>query len=448
MIKVLVNNSISKVQDLSSNLFKSLRLILSYEVPKHETYYSGQWGNTRRFMMDRYGNFPTGLLGLVIDHLEASEAEYSIIDSRVVPRPLETPLVPTLAMTPYPHQVEAARALKDRGIITAPTGVGKSVIMALVVQNLNVKTLIVVPNLELKRQLTRSFKEWFGADRVGSKSQDKDITIENIDALDPKVKPNGVGMVIIDEFHHAAAKSYRNLNEKAWTDVYYRVGVTATAFRSQEHETMLLEGVLSERVYDITYKEAVYEGYIVPVEAYYIEIPKQPVPDNCNSWAQVYSKLVVNNVIRNDNITRLLLKTHAKKLSTLCLVKEIKHGEFLSHDGAFHFVKGENDDNSHVLDAFSKGEISTLVATTGVVGEGVDTKAAEYVIIAGLGKSKNAFMQQVGRSVRCWKGKESAKIIIFRDPSHKFTLNHFRTQCKILKDEYGVTPQLLELTED
>ena len=67
------------------------------------------------------------------------------------------------------------------------------------------------------------------------------------------------------------------------------------------------------------------------------------------------------------------------------------------------------------------------------------------IILAGLGKSKNAFMQQCGRGVRRYGDKQSAKIIIFRDASHKWSLAHFKEQVKILQEEYGVTPAKLEV---
>ncbi len=138
------------------------------------------------------------------------------------------------------------------------------------------------------------------------------------------------------------------------------------------------------------------------------------------------------------------LKTYVSKVSTLCLVKEINHGNILHNDGAFNFVHGQSDER-HLIESFAKGSLLTLIGTTGVIGEGVDTKACEYVIIAGLGKSKNAFMQQVGRAFRVFPKKESGKVVLFLDKSHKWTKAHFQAQVKYLKEEYGVVPIKLEL---
>ena len=102
-----------------------------------------------------------------------------------------------------------------------------------------------------------------------------------------------------------------------------------------------------------------------------------------------------------------------------------------------HFANGKDKDSTDLIKFFSEGKLKALIGTNGIVGEGVDTRAAEYIIIAGLGKSKNQFMQQIGRGVRVYPGKDSCKIITFLDKSHKWTRDHFSTQVKILREEYG-----------
>jgi superfamily II DNA or RNA helicase len=109
------------------------------------------------------------------------------------------------------------------------------------------------------------------------------------------------------------------------------------------------------------------------------------------------------------------------------------------------FANGQDEESRDFIRQFNSGGIKALIGTTGVLGEGVDTKPCEIVIIACLGKAKSAFMQQVGRAVRTYPGKESAKVVIIKDASHKFLSRHYAAQVAILKEEYGVTPQLITL---
>ncbi len=79
------------------------------------------------------------------------------------------------------------------------------------------------------------------------------------------------------------------------------------------------------------------------------------------------------------------------------------------------------------------------------MGEGIDSRPCEFVVVAGLGKAKSAFMQQVGRAVRTFPLKETAKVFLFRDTSHKWCLKHFNEQVKILREEYGVEIKKMEV---
>lgn len=437
MLTLEINNSTSKISGFTNQQLSELKTLLSYDIDQQAAYFSSSFRSTKRYLIDTKGNFPTGLLYLVENYIESiisTLPAYRRTDKREEPAPRINYNL-KLGLTPYPEQVDAVIACisSHRGTVSAVTGFGKSVTMALLVNALAVKTLIVVPNLGLKQQLKDSFTRYFG--------NLNNITIENIDS--PTLHEHGdYDCLIIDEAHHSAAKTYRTLNKKMWNGIYFRFFFTATAFRSRDEEQILFESVAGLIIYQIGYKEAAAKGYVVPVEAYYIDLPKSSTIGY--TWAQVYSDLVVNNKLRNSVIQKLIQNLNAAKTPTLCLVKEIAHGHYL-HDPVYSsFVKGENDDNKHTIDAFNNTKKTTLIGTTGVLGEGVDTRPAEYIIIAGLGKSKNQFMQQVGRGLRVYPGKESCKIILFRDTSHNWTLAHFKAQAKILKDEYGVTPIKLD----
>lgn len=347
-----------------------------------------------------------------------------------------------LPFEPYPEQIEAARACyrHGSGIVVAPTGLGKSAIVALIINELRVKTLVVVPSLELKKQLTASLKMAFRGRLVGQYGSI--IAVENVDALDPTlISP--YDCVIVDEFHHSAASTYRKLNLKSWGSVYHRIGLTATPFRSDDTERLLLESVLSQVIYRVTYEQAVSKGRIVPLEAYYIDLPKQKMKGDPRIWSAVYSELVTNNETRHAIIVRLI--ESLKGTPILCLVKEIQHGATLSQMTQVPFANGQEGDTRIKILEFNLGQSKALIGTTGVIGEGVDTKPAEYIILAGSGKAKTQFMQACGRGFRVFPGKESCKVILFRDRSHKFLERHFKECVKHLKDEYGVVPVKLEV---
>lgn len=435
---LILGNSFSQIKHIPIDQHEALREKLSYKITPGANKYGAQ--SYKKYLMDKKGNFPSGLLEDVKDFLTFNRIRYTQSVSWVKPKPQGKLFNLALPFTPYPEQIEIAEASETytRGTVSACTGFGKSVSIALLINNLQLRTLIVVPNLELKRQLTEDFTNYFGKESLKS-----NIKIENIDSRALN-KAKDYDVLIIDEAHHSAAKTYRTLNAKVWPNIHHRYFFTATPFRSDDEEQILLKSIAGEVIYEVSYKKAVAKGYIVPVEAYYVEVPKTKILGN--TWAQVYSEVVVNKEVRNKIIAELLLKIHANNQSTLCLVKEIKHGENIGKLLDVAFAHGVNPETSDLIKWFSKGQLKTLVATTGIMAEGVDSKACEYVIIAGLGKSRPNFMQSVGRGVRRFEGKISCKVIIFLDRSHRWTKEHYKAQVLTLKEYYGIEP--LEIKVD
>jgi superfamily II DNA or RNA helicase len=436
MIEIEIDNSYSKVKNMTREAYLALRKELSYQTDAKAAYFGG-FGPRTNYLIDKHGNYPTGLTHRIERLFKDQGTTYKLIKplykSGFGPR-INANTDPT--RVPYHDQEKAVSQalMMKRGIVSMPTGTGKSKVIEMLLLASNVRTLIIVPNLELKAQLTKQLEE-VSLLHVG-------FTVENIDS--PLLKnANDFDMLIIDEAHHVAAKTYRSLNKTTWTKIRYRFFFTATPFRNQSEEQLLFESIAGQVIYKLTYQEAISKGYIVPVEAYYIELPKQAT--DAHTWSQVYSQLVVNNKARNELIAKILASL---KEPTLCLVKEIAHGKILEKLTGVPFANGQDEYSRHYINLFSIGEIPSLIGTIGVIGEGVDTKPCEYVIIAGLGKAKSSFMQQIGRSVRKFADKKSAKVLLFADKSHKFTARHFNEQKKICIEEYGVTPIKLDLTSD
>jgi len=425
VISIEIGNSYSRIKGLNPKQERELKALLSYTVGGSSAYFSG-YGVRKKSLLGKGGFFPSGLL----HRLPA----YPTQDFRI--KPSIRPKATIKGINPYPWQVDAVKAAikANRGIITAPTGTGKSLAMALLIAELNVKTLVVVPSLEICKQLADTFKE-YGLINV------KVLNIDSSTLSNSLFYNIQFDCLIIDEGHHVAAKTYRKLNKEMWKNIYHRYFFTATPFRNDTEETLLFESIAGQVIYKLDYKTAISKGYIVPIEAYYIDLPK--IDNDCYTYQEVYKKLVVDNDYRNNLIASLLHKLSDK--STLCLVKEVRHGRILAATSGLQFTNGEDEESREYIRHFNSGGINTLIATTGIMGEGIDTKPCEFVIIAGLGKAKSQLLQNAGRAVRIFPGKESAKIIIFKDRSHKYLLRHFRQQCKIIEEYYGIKVVKLDL---
>lgn len=431
MVVVTVDNSYSTVKGLSPKDEKALRDALSYIVGGKSSYFS-KYGPTRKSLLSKRGEFPTGLLRRLLDSLVSYGCNINLVDNRF--KAPYKPRQPSKSSKPYSWQVSALKAAvaAGRGIISATTGSGKSRVIHMLAHYYGLPTLVVVPSLGIKKQLQETLKDL------------TNVTVENVDSPALK-KPSKLkfDLLIIDEAHHVAARTYQKLNKTAWSGIGYRFFLSATPYRNDTEETLLFESIAGELVYELTYNEAVKNGYIVQAAAFCIEIPKKQTA--ASTYAQVYSQLVVNNSDRNDQIAYLLLKLNQAESPTLCLVREVAHGRILSDLTGVPFVNGVDEESRDYIRQFNAGEIKALIGTTGVIGEGIDTKPAEFVIIAGLGKAKSQFMQQIGRVLRQYPGKEYGKVILIKDKSHKFLIRHYNAQVAILREEYGVLPVKLEI---
>lgn len=435
MIKINKGNSFSRITGMNSEVLRAIRAELSYT--PEQNYHYAKFKPRPRYLIDEKGRFPSGLVSKVEALLTNHKLPY-LLEHHARAKPTAKDLKLNLgAIKPYTAQLEASKIAYNRGegIVSMPTGTGKSLTIALTIDLFQLKTLIIVPNLELKKQFDDQVKQYFG--------NTASITVLNIDS--PKLRTEtDYDLLIIDECHHTAARTYHQLSRTAWKGIRHRVCFTATAYRNIKEEMILFQAIAGDVVYHLSYKDAIDADYIVPVEAYYVDLPK--TPNDYYSWAEVYKNLIVNNGYRNGLISGMMHELSSGGVSTLCLVKEVEHGDNISAIGCIKFINGQDEDSRDYIRQFNKGGIMSLIGTTGIIGEGVDSRPAEYIIVAGLGKAKSAFMQNIGRGVRKYPGKETCKVILFRDASHKFTLRHFNAQKKILLDELGVIPIKLNIT--
>jgi len=422
-IIIEIGNSYSQVKGMTPEVYSGLRKLLSYSPNASTAHYTGGFVRIK-YLIDKQGFFPTGLLARVKAHLKV----FTTKDLRVLP--MRHPFHPSDSAYPWQNAATKTGLELTRGIISAVTGSGKSRVIRMLAEISGLRTLVVVPSVEIKYQLRDALKGL------------TNVTIQNIDSPLLK-KPGNFDCLILDEAHHSASKTYQDLNKKAWKDIYYRYFITATPFRNQQDEQLLFEGIAGQVIYQLDYPTAVSKGYICPIEAYYYDLPKLPV--NGTTWNSVYNELVVHNEYRNNLISALLLRLNSAGQATLCLVKEVAHGEALAKLTGLPFTHGQDEESRDYIRQFKSGEIKALIGTEGVLGEGIDLKPCEYVVIAGLGKAKSSLMQKIGRVIRTYPGKESGKVILFRDKSHKWTLAHFNAQKKICLDEYQVLPIKLEI---
>lgn len=176
---------------------------------------------------------------------------------------------PKLALAPRPYQTEALEAwlaAQGRGTVILPTGAGKTMLAFMAIERLKLRTLIVVPTIELLHQWRNGAIERLGlaADKVGvvgdGRREVRPITvITYASATMPEAPIKDFGLLICDEAHHLPAPGHRAIAERSATP--YRLGLTATPERSDGAEAELYR-LIGAPVYRRTPEELAAEGHL------------------------------------------------------------------------------------------------------------------------------------------------------------------------------------------
>ncbi len=154
---------------------------------------------------------------------------------------------PKFELLARPYQDEAVAAWlrqSGRGVIVLPTGAGKTVVALMAAAQLGLRTLVVVPTIELLHQWRAALADRLGypLDEIGvvggGKQTVRDLTVITFDsAAMPHRRLDGFGLLIVDEVHHLPARGYRVIAGKV--NAPFRLGLSATPERSDDgHEAL------------------------------------------------------------------------------------------------------------------------------------------------------------------------------------------------------------------
>ncbi|HEU5089283.1 MAG TPA: DEAD/DEAH box helicase family protein, partial [Roseiflexaceae bacterium] len=129
-----------------------------------------------------------------------------------------------LAVTPRPYQEEALSAWLasvGRGVVVLPTGAGKTVLALMAIERIKLRTLVVVPTIELLHQWRSAIIDRLGVApaKVGvygdGRRELRPITIITYASAALATTPiDGYGLLICDEAHHLPSPAYSTIVQR------------------------------------------------------------------------------------------------------------------------------------------------------------------------------------------------------------------------------------------
>ncbi len=301
--------------------------------------------------------FPTGFFSRIAKEFLERGLKFHWTDNREPP--LVKQITTVLPQLRY-YQVDASNILieKSRGIASMPTRSGKTYVIMDIVRKLGLKSLIIVPNLNLLHQTYKLFKRYFEPNTIGiigdSIFEPNKIIISTIQTLNSRISTLSIRdilketqLLIIDEAHHInfSKKNGEHNEYNTWmnicmqTNAYYRFGFTATPGKPNDLELALLEATTGSIQYDISLEKLVKEGYILQpkVLVYKFEHNSIKYTDSkkvkhteWKDWQQA-EKMGITHNYRRSHFIATLAKNYVRGSgkNLLILVDKIKHGEFI-----------------------------------------------------------------------------------------------------------------------
>lgn len=322
----------------------------------------------------------------------------------------------------YEHQekiLDNVNEERKKGINTSlvviPTGTGKSQIVIedltnLAKQNKIKNVLIMVPSLKVK-------DDW--SKRLDFLNNYLNIEIKLYNAVfisKSYLNKDYYDYICFDEAHHAQAFNCKKTLQ--YFTPRYLIGLTATPERL---DGLDLEEIFGEYETSLTLKDAILKDIVTNIRCYRlktnIDLSEVRYNGKDYNYADLEKTLVIDS--RNEIIVDVVKKyfsprddfykqgiifcvnvSHAKKLEKLFLETTIKAKA----------VYGGNKNNEEIFNDYKNKKIQFLL-TCQLISEGWDSPQTEVIVMARPTLSKVLYMQQLGRGVRKYQGKECLYVI-------------------------------------
>lgn len=332
---------------------------------------------------------------------------------------------------PRGAQVEALYALAAsreegavKGLVHAATGIGKTYLAAFDSRDYE-KVLFVAHRERLIKQAAQTFYNVRKSDDYGfiygnQKDFDKSVIFATVQTLGQdkyytKFPKDYFDYIIIDEFHHAVVNQYKKIIE--YFEPKFMLGLTATPERMDGRSVYELCDY--NVPYEITLQDSINRGFLVPFHYYgiYDETDYSNIHIVKGRYDENELNLTyLNNIKRYNLIERWYKKYGSTKALAFCC--SIAHAEDMAREFNKRGIRseaiysGSSMKVSEAIEKLEKEEINVIFSVD-MFSEGVDIPALDMVMFLRPTESSTVFLQQLGRGLRKYDGKEYVNVLDF-----------------------------------
>jgi len=349
-------------------------------------------------------------------------------------------------LTPRPYQHEAVAALLaaaargvQRPLLVLPTGTGKTIIFALLVQRRGGRALILAHRDELIQQAVDKLHLVdptmpLGVVQAAHDELTAPTVVASVQTLSRRTRLTRLvpdfQTIVIDEAHHAPAPSYRRILEycRAWRpDGPLVVGVTATPERG-DHQS--LRQVFDRIVYQKTLLEMMQAGYLVDLRA--LQVLLQADFDALRTQHGDFVEAELETLLLEANAPAQVLaafQAHAADRKALLFTPTVATAYTMAETFCTAGIAAEALDATTplatrraILQRLHTGA-TRVVANCAVLTEGFDEPSIDCIIVARPTQSLPLYQQMLGRGTRTYPGKTDCLLLDVVGVSTRHTLH-------------------------
>ncbi len=344
-------------------------------------------------------------------------------------------------VVPKPHQSTALEALESerrlghyRNLVVAATGVGKTWIAAfdykqLENQGLAKSMLFVAHRDEILRQSQlvfqivlrdTAFGERLVAGERPTSGRHVFASIQSLTNQIDNIQSNDFDVVIVDEFHHAAAASYDRLLNRLSPKIL--LGLTATPERTDGQS--VLEWFEGRIAYESRLWDALDQGLLCPFHYFGINDETDLSAIRFERGRYVAGEL--NNVLSGDHMRALRIKNaveeyhpDATKMRALGFCAGVDHARFMAtefkkygYEAVALDATTPTNERDGARNKLRQGTIH-IIFTVDLFNEGVDLPEVDTVMMLRPTESATIFLQQLGRGLRICDNKQVLTVLDF-----------------------------------
>jgi superfamily II DNA or RNA helicase/HKD family nuclease/diadenosine tetraphosphate (Ap4A) HIT family hydrolase len=353
------------------------------------------------------------------------------------PIDLEAPITD---FVPHEIQKEALEALSDSrargdtaGLVVLATGLGKTWLAAFDSAQFE-RVLFVAHREEILDQALRTFRRMRPDAALGKytgteKVPEADVLFASVQTLSraahlERFEPKHFDYLIVDEFHHASARTYRALID--YFEPQFFLGLTATPERSDGADLLQLCG--HNLVYSCGLGDGIRRGLLSPF--HYLGVPDDVDYEQIKWRSGRFDEAELTSALASQKRADNAFENYERHAGTrgLSFCCSQRHADFMAQwfndrgkrAAAVH--AGETSaPRTLTLQALERGELD-IVFSVDMFNEGVDVPTIDTVLMLRPTESRIIWLQQLGRGLRRTEGKERLHVIDYIG-NHRVFLN-------------------------